>query len=213
MLYANAKNDSGDSLNFKISSTGESIYLSDDNGDLVDSIYVPEQEHGTVYARKTDGSNQWCVKEGTTDYSNNEAKILPTRNLASPIFSHESGFYEEEFYLRIEAAEGETIYYTLDGSEPTEESFKYEPPLLIKNISSQPNVLNSVRNVVKDWSEYFPNLTPVDKATIIRAAINTFNQVMQFTKMSIDEHKIYTSCKKMKNLLNNWFFHLWIWQM
>jgi len=29
-----------------------------------------------------------------------------------------------------------------------------------------------------------------------KAAINSFNEVMQFTKMSIDEHKIYASCKK-----------------
>lgn len=31
-----------------------------------------------------------------------------------------------------------------------------------------------------------------------KAAINSFTEVMQFTKMSIDEHKIYASCKKNK---------------
>ena len=171
LLYANEKNDSGDSLNFKINPEGEKIYLSDAYGYLVDSVYVPEQEHGTVYARMTDGGKQWCVKEETIDYSNNEAKLLPSRNLAVPLFSHESGFYEGEFSLTIETTEGGTIYYTLDGSEPTEKSFRYEEPILIENISSHPNVLNSVRNVVKEWTEYFPNSTPVDKAMVVRAIV------------------------------------------
>lgn len=171
LLYANEKNDTGDSLNFKLNPAGEKIYLSDAQGYLVDSVYVPEQEHGTVYARVTDGAKEWCVKEETTDYSNNEGKVLPTRALVEPKFSHESGFYEEAFELTIETDKGKTIYYTLDGSEPTEKSLRYETPIVIENISNQPNVLNSVRNVVKDWEEYFPDMTPVDKATIIRAVV------------------------------------------
>ena len=170
LLYANGKNDSGDSLNFKLNPEGEKIFLSDSAGNLVDSIYVPEQEYGTVYARMTDGAEQWCVKEATTDYSNDEAKILPVRSLAEPVFSHESGFYEEAFTLTLEANPGETIHYTLDGSEPTEESAVYEGGILIENISHQPNVLNSVRNVVEDWEEYTPDKSPVDKAVVVRAA-------------------------------------------
>lgn len=169
LLYANGKNDTGDSLNFKINPAGERIYLSDTDGYLVDSVYVPEQEHGTVYARVTDGADQWCVKEETTDYSNNEAKILPIRSLEEPVFSHESGFYEEDFILKIEANKDETIYYTLDGSEPTEESSVYKDGILIKNISDQPNICRSVKNVVEDWKDYEPDDYRVDKAMIVRA--------------------------------------------
>lgn len=169
LLYANGKNDTGDSLNFKINPAGERIYLSDAAGYLVDSVYVPEQEHGTVYARVTDGADQWCVKEETTDYSNNEAKILPMRSLEEPVFSHESGFYEDDFILTIEANKDETIYYTLDGSEPTEESSVYKDGILIKNISDQPNVCRSVKNVVEEWQDYEPDDYRVDKAMIVRA--------------------------------------------
>jgi len=167
LLYANGKNDTGNSLNFKINPAGERIYLSDAAGYLVDSVYVPEQEHGTVYARVTDGADQWCVKEETTDYSNNEAKILLTKSLETPVFSHESGFYEEPFALEINS--DDIIYYTLDGSEPTDESLKYKEPILIENVSDRQNVLTSVRNVVKDWKEYYPDITTVDKAVIVRA--------------------------------------------
>lgn len=173
LLYANGKNDTGDSLNFKLNPAGEKIYFSDSQGYLVDSVYVPKQEYGTVYARVTDGADEWCAKEETTDYSNNEAKVFPVRSLTEPVFSHESGFYEEAFTLTLEANEGETVYYTLDGSEPTEESNVYENGILIENISNQPNVLNSVKNVVQDGKDYAPGKTPVDKAVIVRAvAIN-----------------------------------------
>ena len=180
LLYANEKNDTGDSLNFKLNPAGEKIYLSDAQGYLVDSVYVPEQEFGTVYARKTDGADEWCVKEETTDYSNNDAKILPVRSLAEPVFSHESGFYEEAFTLNLEAENGETIYYTLDGSEPTEESSVYSEGILIENISDQPNVCGAVKNVVQEWLEHEPSDDPVDKAVIVRAvAMNENNEASE----------------------------------
>lgn len=192
LLYANSKNDTGDSLNFKLNPAGEKLYLSDAQGYLVDSVYVPEQEFGTVYAREYDGAKQWCVKEETTDFSNNEAKKLPVRSLEAPIFSHKSGFYDEKFTLTLEAGEGETIYYTLDGSEPTEDSEIYKEGILIENISSQPNVCGSVKNVVQEWLEYEPSDYPVDKAVIVRAiAVNEENcasEVVTHTYF-VDEEK------------------------
>ena len=61
--------------------------------------------------------------------------LLPWRLQAQePVFSHEHGFYDEPFELSIEAdVEGDaTLRYTLDGSEPTEESAVYDgKPLTI----------------------------------------------------------------------------------
>ena len=116
-------------MNFKLNPEGEKIYLSDAKGYLVDSVFVPEQEYGTVYARVNHGAIEGSTKEESTDYSNNEAKILPTRNLEVPVFSHESGFYEETFELSMETDVNGTIYYTLDGSEPTEYGLIYDKPI------------------------------------------------------------------------------------
>lgn len=169
LLYANSKNDTGFSLNFKLNPEGEKIFLSDAAGMAVDSVCVPKQKFGTVYARKEDGAREWCVKEESAAYSNHEAKVLPVCTLNPPEFSHESGFYEKEFKLMLKASKGETIYYTLDGSEPTEESLRYREAITITDTSGNPNVCNAAKNVVQDWKAYKPDNTPVDKARVVRA--------------------------------------------
>lgn len=180
LLYANGKNDSGVSLNFKLNPAGEKIYLSDAEGYLVDSVSVPKQEFGTVYARVTDGAKEWCVKEESTDFSNNDTKIMPSKNLKKPVFSHVSGFYEEPFMLQLTAGKNETIYYTLDGSKPTKDSAIYEDGIYIENISDQPNVCGMAQKVVTDWLTYEPDSDPVDKAVVVRAIVmDDKNQVSE----------------------------------
>lgn len=178
LLYANKRGDSGYSLNFKLNTQGEKLFLSDEDGNLIDSVLVPQQEFGTVYARETDGAANWCVQTETTDYSNNEAKVLPQKCLKKPFFSYESGFYEKEFYLELKADAGQEIYYTLDGSEPTKDAILYKEPILIKNVSGQPNVCNAVQNVVEKWKDYTPTEELVDKAVVVRAiTVNEKNQI------------------------------------
>ena len=152
LLYANGTADIADALNFKINPLGEKIILSDSKGNLVDSIYVPEQEFGTVYARMMDGSDEWHVKTESTGYSNNNAAVLPRKCLDEPLLSHESGFYEEPFVLTMTADKGQEIYYTLDGSQPAEDAQKYEDGILIEKISQKSNDVKAVvvRALAKD---------------------------------------------------------------
>ena len=49
-----------------------------------------------------------------------------------PQFSHQHGFYDQPFSLTISAAEGQTVRYTTDGSEPTTASQLYTAPINIK---------------------------------------------------------------------------------
>ena len=58
--------------------------------------------------------------------------VTPT--VATPVFSMPSGTYFETIEVEITCAtEGATIYYTTDGSDPTEESDIYEEPIIVEN--------------------------------------------------------------------------------
>ena len=71
----------------------------------------------------TDGSSkagQFCFTQFTATYS------APTASaVATPTFSVEKGTYYNPFSVEISAEEGATVYYTLDGTEPTAESAVY----------------------------------------------------------------------------------------
>ena len=54
-----------------------------------------------------------------------------------PLFSHESGFYEEGFYLTINVPKGCAVYYTIDGSVPDDDSAIYKEPLFIEPVAEE----------------------------------------------------------------------------
>lgn len=69
------------------------------------------------------------------------------------VFSHESGFYTEGFYLTISTDEpGGEIYYTLDGSEPAltpglepmGSTQVYTGPILVQSRVGEPNLLSDM---------------------------------------------------------------------
>lgn len=171
VLYADGVGEGENCLNFKISSSGEKIFLSDPEGVVADSVYVPKLGYGEVYARVKDGAPKWAIMSETLLADNSKAEIYPPKTLEAPVFSHESGFYEEPFVLKLQCGPGEKIYYTLDGSVPTKDSPVYQDGIFIENISDRPNVCTAVRNLVENWRDYEPPSEKVDKATVVRALV------------------------------------------
>ena len=97
-----------------------------------------------------------------------------------PSWSHSSGFYTEGFYLTITPKPGTTVYYTLDGSTPTEADFIYTHPILIEeqyieadgseiiiteNTQTIDGPLSMIRTSDKYW---FTPQEDIFKATVIR---------------------------------------------
>lgn len=168
------------SLNFRISSAGEKIFLSNSAGELIDSVVLPEMKYGESYSREEDGMKEWVIKEESYLKSNVLAEEILDCKLEMPIFSHESGFYEDGFELELSCNWGEVIYYTLDGRIPTKESLEYKGPITVENISEQPNVIKAVRNVVTGWKDWYPDTEPVDKAVVVRAiSVDKKNRVSE----------------------------------
>lgn len=70
------------------------------------------------------------------DSSYSAFTILPRQDTINPlnniVFSDSGGFYNNSFNLSLLADQGAIIYYTLDGSEPTDKSLVYNAPILIK---------------------------------------------------------------------------------
>ena len=153
---------------FGISNEGEGIYLvKGENEVIVDYVYVPALEYDTCYGRCEDGGEFFKVMETSLGSTNKEALVLPSPGLSEPVFSAESGFYEEKFYLKLKAGIGEDIYYTLDGSEPTVDSIKYTGKIEIKECSHKENVY-AARKDLSPTRDYTPDFK-VDKANVVRA--------------------------------------------
>lgn len=95
---------------------------------------------------------------------------LKTRAAApTPEPSLPGGYYEEDFTLVLNAPPYGKIYYTTDGSTPSENSQVYHGSIPITDRSAEPNVYHSIRNVVMDWKNFTPTQEPVDKGTVVRA--------------------------------------------
>ncbi|MCD4745769.1 MAG: CotH kinase family protein, partial [Bacteroidales bacterium] len=153
--------------NFTISSSGEELFLLNSFGIIIDQTDPVELSVDEVYGRLPDGSNNWLeLFSPTPDSSNNVNNQL--------LFSHEGGFYTSPFYLNIISLLGDTVFYTLDGSIPTENSniniyslfmdYKYSSPNYFSEIPTSPG--QSLISY-KAW-ESPANI--IDKASILRCA-------------------------------------------
>ena len=194
LFYADGKSDGDFLLDFKISDQGEKIILSDSEGKQVDVVYVPALEMDNVYARVKDGKDSWEIMGATPGESNEKAAPVDKVSLDVPVFSHSSGVYEDGFLLTLSASKGTKIYYTLDGSIPTENSNLYDGPITVTDISKSKNILNAAKKVVADWKDYQPLQEYADKGTVVRAIAadgkgNISEVVTQTYLVGLDKYK------------------------
>lgn len=152
-------------LDFKLRETGETLTLADSTGRIIDRVEVPELTTDVSYARLDDGWN--VVKNGTPGGSNEGLSPYVPPTLDTPVFSVKSGFYKEPFSLMLTAKNGETIYYTTDGSAPAADSEKYTGPIFIGDKTDTENVYAAITGISRE-GEYQPT-DRIDKGTLVRA--------------------------------------------
>lgn len=152
-------------------SDGDVLYLSNSQGKILDSVEVPILDIDKVYAINEE-NGEWEMNKSPTPAMSNlnsqiEEKVVIEDENVIPIFSKANGFYEEEFMLEITSPQGWDIFYTLDGSTPTEDSIRYKGPILIEDVSYKENIYSSIENISVE-EVYVPNFM-VDKCNVIRA--------------------------------------------
>lgn len=167
VVYCDVKEESSvEGTAFGLSKNGETLLLSDAKGNKLEYIEIPALADNTSYGRLPDGSENFGeLKELSPGSSNPESAF--SISVPTPEFSQESGFYDSEFLLSLSAPEGYSIYYTLDGSDPTADSERYDAPITVYDRSAEKNVYSAITDI--KYGGYNAPEKPVDKAMIVRA--------------------------------------------
>ena len=122
---------SGLHTNFKIKSSGETLILSDNLLNVIDSFPSESIPNDISKGRYPDGSDDWYFFDQPTPNRPNDANGY--QNFASMVETSENGgFYNAPLSVILSTSESDrTIYYTRDGSIPDQNSPIYDHPLLI----------------------------------------------------------------------------------
>ena len=104
---------------------GGTIYLSDNSGNIISEITYPAAVSRTSYARTKDGGDTWATTAYPTPNVSNEISkeyvdAKSYERLPMPEVNESSKVFSNPFSVMVEIPEGATLYYTLDGSTPTE---------------------------------------------------------------------------------------------
>jgi hypothetical protein len=118
--------------NFKISSSGETIYLFNPNKVMIDSLVSPEIIGEITAGRVNGDSKTYLFNEPTPGYVNS-ANAYEEKVTSSLIFSHDGGVVQPLSLNIAGNTLDEELRYTIDGTTPTSSSNLYSAPL---NISS-----------------------------------------------------------------------------
>ncbi len=186
--------------NFAIGAGGETITLTHPEGTIVDQIPAVVIPQNFSYGRETDGASSFVLfpepTPGTSNTTQGYSEILDP-----PVFSAESGFFENPFDLDLSTSvSGATIIYTLDGSEPDENNlggttyqyknqYPYNPGdsfgafleesytsyqyIAPITVSDRSNLPNKISSIATSF-DYFPYYIPdepIFKGTVVRAKV------------------------------------------
>jgi hypothetical protein len=148
--------------NFKLSASGDYLALIDPSGNRVSEVNpVPTMGADTSYGLV---NGAWAFLQVPTPGAWNAT--IGLLRYPAPVFSHERGFYEAPFSLKLSTVVGYSrVYYTLDGSEPDAlRGTLYTEPIPIQTTS----VVRAITVAIPGSPITFPN-SPVATHTFLFA--------------------------------------------
>ena len=103
---------------FKLDCDGDTIFLSDRQGELVISQDYPASISRSSYARTSDGGEDWGWTADVTPGESNVLSHFANTCLDAPEVSVGSCLFDNSFIVNVTIPEGATLMYTTDGSLP-----------------------------------------------------------------------------------------------
>ncbi len=147
--------------NFRLSDH-ESLYFTDPDGIVIDSLRLPNLKDDQAYLREAYGK-KWQI---ATPSNLSETGFVTSDEIAVPVFSVPTGFYPQPFEVSI-TADAPDIFYTMDGSDPRTNGVLYTGNIAVYDRSEADNYLSALGPIsLRDV--YMPT-EPVDKGTVFRA--------------------------------------------
>lgn len=102
---------------FKLSSSGETLLLSDAEGNLIQKLELPPQYGCVSYGLASDGVT-YVYLETSTRNAQNKTDVGMYR-VETPEIQTVSGFYQESVTVQVSAPLNAALHYTLDGETPS----------------------------------------------------------------------------------------------
>ena len=122
--------------NFKISTSGETLTLSNNEGNIIDQLTVEGLPPNTSIGVSNFNQDIVSYTNTTPGYQNSNQQFLGSIQ-NEVIFSQASGFLNNPFSLTLSGNSGsQVIRYTIDGSSPSNNSSIYSSPIAILNNTS-----------------------------------------------------------------------------
>lgn len=131
IVWADGKSESGLHADFSISNNGDEVVLFSPEAEIVDAINFGESEDDVSIGRTIDGGNVWGVFATPTPGTQNSGTAV---RMQAPevIFGLKEGYYGDAQTVSLTSfiPDG-VVYYTTDGSTPTQNSTEYSAPITI----------------------------------------------------------------------------------
>ncbi len=125
-----AQSWTGDHASFKLDAGGESIFLSDPEGNLIDSLSFGRQIDNMSYGRDALGQYSYFSHPTPGNANDNNSSFRIATGIR---FSPEPGLYMGAQHVNLSCRYADAlIRYTLDGSEPDENSELYQGELTLE---------------------------------------------------------------------------------
>ncbi|SDR96444.1 Por secretion system C-terminal sorting domain-containing protein [Polaribacter sp. KT25b] len=151
--------------NFKISSTSETLTLSNDSGTIVHQLTAENLAKNTSIGTSIISGEIVSYIDTTPGYENSRQEYVGSVQ-NEVLFSHQEGLLESAISLVLSGNfDNELILYTIDGSSPTENSLLYTDPIQIST------------NTTVRARLFLENYIPSDVATktfVMNASSSTF---------------------------------------